>query len=98
MRVLVAAAMLMLLAGSALAQEEHVQKYGEQDKDKTPQQIRAEKEAERAYKKSLGNIPDKGPTDPWGTVRSTDAPKTAAKPDTAAKPAKPKTKTGAANN
>lgn len=98
MRVLVAAAMLMLLAGSALAQEEHVQKYGEQDKPKTPEQIRAEKEAERAYKKSLGNIPDKGPTDPWGTVRSTDAPKTAAKPDTAAKPAKPKTKTGTANN
>jgi hypothetical protein len=31
-------------------------------------------------------------------VRSNDAPKTAAKPDTAAKPVKPKTKTGAANN
>ena len=98
MRVLVAASMLVLLAGSALAQDDHVQRYGEKDKDKTPEQIQAEKDAERAYKKSLGNIPDKGPTDPWGTVRGTDAPKTVAKPDTAAKPAKPKTKTGAANN
>jgi hypothetical protein len=101
MRVLVAASMLVLLVGSALAHDDHVQRYGEKDKDKTQEQIQAEKDAERAYKKSLGNIPDKSPTDPWGwgTVRGTDeAAKTAAKPDTAAKPAKPKTKTGAANN
>ena len=98
MRVLVAASMLLLLAGSALAQDTHVPRYGEVDKEKSPEEIQADKAAERAYKKSLGNIPDKGPTDPWGVVRSTDTPKTAAKPDTAAKPAKPKTKTGAANN
>ena len=98
MRVLVAASMLVLLAGSALAQDEHVPKYGEADKEKSPEQIRADKAAESAYKKSLSNIPDKGPTDPWGVVRSIDTPKTAAKPDTAAKPAKPKTKTGAAYN
>jgi hypothetical protein len=98
MRVLVAAAMLALLAGSALAQDTHVPRYGETDKEKGPEEIRAEKDAERAYNKSLGNIPDKGPTDPWGVVRSTDSPKSAAKPDTATKPAKPKTKTGAANN
>jgi hypothetical protein len=97
MRVLVAAAMLVLLAGSALAEDNHVPRYGETDKEKSPEELRAEKAAESAYKKSLGNIPDKGPTDPWGAVRSTDAPTTAAKPDTAAKPAKPKTKTGAAN-
>jgi hypothetical protein len=98
MRVLVAAAMLALLTGSALAEDEHVPRYGETDKEKTPEQIRADKAAESAYKKSLGNIPDKGPTDPWGVVRSADTPKTAAKPDTTAKPAKPKTKTGSANN
>jgi hypothetical protein len=69
MRVLVAASMLVLLAGSALAQDDHVQRYGEKDKDKTPEQIQAEKDAERAYKKSLGNIPDKGPTDPWHGTR-----------------------------
>jgi hypothetical protein len=57
--------MLVLLAGSALAQDDHVQRYGEKDKDKTQEQIQAEKDAERAYKKSLGNIPNKGPTDPW---------------------------------
>jgi hypothetical protein len=98
MRVLVAVSMLVLLAGSALAQDEHVPKYGEADKEKSPEQIRADKAAESAYRKSLSNIPDKGPTDPWGVVRSADTPKTAVKPDTAAKPAKPKTKTGAANN
>jgi hypothetical protein len=98
MRVLVAAAMLLLLTGSALAQDNHVPRYGEEDKDKSQEQIRGDKAAERAYQRSLGNIPDKGPTDPWGVVRSTDAPKTAAKPESAAKPVKPKTKTGVANN
>ncbi len=92
MRVLVAVAMIILLAGSALAQDNHVPRYGESDKDKSPEQIRADKAAERAYQRSLGNIPDKGPSDPWGAVRSTDAAKTAAKP------VKPKIKTGAADN
>jgi len=36
------------------------------DKEKTPQQIEGEREAERAYKRSLGNITDQGPTDPLG--------------------------------
>jgi hypothetical protein len=89
MRVLAAAVMMVLLAGPTFAQDDHVQRYGEEDKDKTPEQIRGEKDAERAYKRSLGNIPNQGPTDPWGTVRSGDAPKAAAKP------VKPKTKTGA---
>jgi len=92
MRVLVAAAMIILLTGSALAQDTHVPRYGEADKDKSQEQIRGDKAAERAYQRSLGNIPDKGPSDPWGAVRSTDAPKTAARP------VKPKTKTGAAND
>jgi hypothetical protein len=89
MRIFLAAAMIVLLAGSAYAQEQRVPKYGEVDKDKTPQQIEAEKEAQRAYQRSLGNIPDKGATDPWGGVRSDSAPKPAAK----AAPAK-RTKTG----
>jgi hypothetical protein len=89
MRVFLAAAMIALLAGSAHAQTERVPRYGEVDKDKTKQQIEADKEAERAYQKSLGNIPEKGATDPWGGVRSDSAPKPAAK----AAPAK-RTKTG----
>jgi hypothetical protein len=91
MRVFRAAAVITLLAGPAYAQS--VPKYGDTDKVKTPQEIAAEREAERAYKRSLGNIPDKGPSDPWGNVRSDSAPKPAAK----AAPGKP-TKTGNSGN
>jgi hypothetical protein len=77
MRFFLAAAVIMsLLTTTALAQK-GVPRYGDTDKDKTPSEIAAEKEAERAYKRSLGNIPDQGSTDPWGVVRNTDAPKTA---------------------
>ena len=95
MRVFLAAAMITLLAGPAFAQD-HVQRYGEADKEKSQTEIQGEKDADRAYKRSLGNIPDKGPSDPWGTVRSGDAPKTPTA-TSAAKTAKTKTKTGAAN-
>ena len=79
-------AVMVLLAGPALAQQAPVQRYGEEDKEKTRSDIAAEKEAERAYKRSLGNIPEQKSTDPWGTVRSDNAaPKAAVKP-----PAKPK--------
>jgi hypothetical protein len=79
MRVFAVAAVIALLAGPAYAQDKSIPKYGDVDKDKTPQQIESEREAERAYKRSLGNIPDQGPTDPWGNVRSESAPKAAAK-------------------
>jgi hypothetical protein len=87
--VLGAAAVIGVLAGPAWAQGGPA-KYGETEKAKTPSEIAAEKEAERAYKRSLGNIPEQKSTDPWGTVRSDNsaAPKTAAK----APPAKPKAK------
>jgi hypothetical protein len=81
-------AVMALLAGPAFAQTPNVQKYGDPDKVKTQADIAAEKETERAYKRSLGNIPEQKSTDPWGTVRSdSPAPKAAAK----AAPAKPKT-------
>jgi hypothetical protein len=89
MRVFAAAVVIALLAGPAYAQTQPVPRYGDTDKKKSPQEIEAERESERAYKKSLGNIPDQGPTDPWGTVRSDNAPKAAVK----AAPAK-RTKTG----
>jgi hypothetical protein len=79
MRIFAAATVIALLAGPAYAQSKSVPRYGEVDKDKTPQQIEGEREAERAYKRSLGNIPDQGPTDPWGNVRSEAAPKAAGK-------------------
>ena len=93
MRIILAAAVLALLAGPAFAQnDDHVPRYGEEEKEKTPEQKRAEKASQDAYQRSLSNIPDKGPSDPWGAVRSTDTPKPAA---TTAKPKK--TKTGSAD-
>jgi hypothetical protein len=86
MRVFAAAAIIALLAGSAYAQDQPIPKYGDVEKDKTPQQIEGEREAERAYKRSLGNIPNQGPTDPWGNVRSESAPKAAAKAAPAKRP------------
>jgi hypothetical protein len=96
MRVILAAAMITLLATTAYAQDNHVQRYGEADKEKSQTEIQAEKDAQRAYQKSLGNIPDKGPSDPWGAVRS-DTPKTATSTTPVAKTAKTKTKTGTTN-
>ena len=79
MRVFLAAIVIASLAGPAFAQNRpSVPKYGELE-GKKPHEIAAEKEAERAYQKSLGRIPEqKGSSDPWGTVRSDSAPKTAA--------------------
>jgi hypothetical protein len=91
-RAFIAAAIIAALAGPALAQQAPVQRYGEKDKEKTFNEKEQEKEAERAYKRSLGNVPEKGPVDPWGNARSAEAPKPAAK----AAPPKPKTKTGEA--
>jgi hypothetical protein len=86
-RVLGATCLIAALAGPAWAQ--NVPKYGDPDKVKTPSEIAAEREAEKAYRRSLGNIPEQKSTDPWGTVRSDSAPpKAAAK----APPAKPKGK------
>ncbi len=80
MRVFLAAAMVMALAQPALAQgQQPIPKYGESDKEKSPTELRDERDAQKAYGNSLKNIPDKGPVDPWGAVRAPDAPKTAAK-------------------
>jgi hypothetical protein len=88
-RIVGAVAVTALLAGSALAQKGPA-RYGETDKDKTPTEKAAEKDAERAYQRSLGNIPEQKGVDPWGIARGdggakADAPKSD-------KPAKPKAK------
>ena len=92
MRVVAAAVIVAFLAGPTFAQQKNMPKYGDVDKDKTPEEKRGEKDAEEAYKRSLGNIPAQKAVDPWGNVRSDNAPK----PETKA-PAK-KTKTGATSN
>src|SRR3977135_2059024 len=91
MRVLRAAAMIVLLAGPAYAQS--IPKYGELS-SKTPKQIEEERTTENAYKKSLGNIPDQAPTDPWGNGRSGGV----AGPSTKACRTKTRTKAGGPAN
>jgi hypothetical protein len=87
-RQLGAAAVIALLTGPAYAQLPPINLLSEQP-SKTPEEKEQEAEQQKAYKESLRKIPDaKGSTDPWGTVRSNDAPKASAAP------AKPRTKTG----
>lgn len=71
----------LLMAGPAYAQKAPP---APTDPPKSPSQIEAEKASERAYKNSLGNIPDQPPADPWGSARAVEAPRSASK-DTAAK-------------
>lgn len=82
-RVLLAVAMIVSLAGQAYAQGKDSPAPGAAPKSR--QEIEAEKAAERAYKNSLRNIPDQPAADPWGGARSLEAQKAPAK----ATPAKP---------
>ena len=91
MRIFGAAAVIALLAGPAYAQSPNINLIPELQ-SKSPEEKEAEAARDKAYKESLKKIPDaKGSSDPWGNVRSADAPKTAA-------PAKPRTKTGSTTN
>ena len=91
MRILSAAAVIVLLTGPAYAQTPNVNLMPE-IASKTPEEKEAEAARDKAYKELLKKIPDaKASTDPWGSVRSVDAPKTSA-------PAKPRTKTGSTAN
>jgi len=89
MRVLAAAVIVAFLSGPAFGQQAPVPRYGEVEKAKTPEQLRQEKDAEAAYQRSLGNIPQQKSVDPWGNVRSDNAAEPAEKPAAAKK-----TKTG----
>jgi len=89
MRILSAMALAVLLSGPAYAQMStpNINLIPELA-SKTPEEKEQEAVRDQAYRESLKKIPDaKTSSDPWGTVRSSDVPKTAA-------PAKPKTKTG----
>lgn len=87
------AAAVALLAGPAAAQMStpNINLIPELQ-SKTPEEKEADAIKEKAYKESLRKIPDaKASNDPWGNVRSNEAPKTAT-------PARPKTKTGSTTN
>ena len=80
MRVVGTAAMIVMLAGPVSAQSKAPKTLEELQNAKTPEQIKKEQAADKAYKESLKKIPDaKAPADPWGSARSMNAPNTAAK-------------------
>ena len=94
MRIFPLVAVVALLAGPAYAQDSPHINMAPQDVSKSPEEKAAEEERDKAYKESLKKIPDaRTASDPWGGVRSADAPKTATKAAT-----KPKTKTGSSAN
>jgi hypothetical protein len=91
MRMLSAAAVVVLLTmpGYAQMSTPNINLMPE-FQSKTPEEKEQDAIKEKAYKDSLRKIPDaKGSSDPWGNVRSSEAPKTAA-------PAK-KSKTGSSS-
>jgi hypothetical protein len=93
MKILSAAAVVVLLTGPAYAQMQtpNVNLIPELA-SKTPEEKEQEAAQQKAYRESLKKIPDAKPSsDPWGNVRSVDTPKTSA-------PAKPRTKTGSTVN
>ena len=90
MRTFAVAAVMVLLTGPVYAQAPNVNLIPELQ-SKTPEEKEQEAAQQKAYRESLKKIPDaKAPSDPWGSVRSADTPKTPA----AAK----KTKTGSTTN
>ena len=89
MRMLSAAAVVVLLTAPAYAQTPNINLIPELT-SRSPEEKEADAIKEKAYKDSLRKIPDaKASSDPWGTVRSTDTPKDSAK--AAAAPKKSKT-------
>ena len=88
MRKLAAIFLLTMIAGPALAQQDHVQRYREEI-EKSPSDVANEARQQRAYQRALSGVPDQKPTDPWGIARSNDVPKGAAAKTAAPKQAKP---------
>ena len=87
MRILGAAAVILLLSGPAYTQTPNINLIPEL-KSKSPEEKEAEAVRDKAYKESLKKIPNaKASSDPWGNVRGADTAKTPA-------PGRPRTKTG----
>ncbi len=74
---LTAAILAVMLAGPAYAQAKPPAAAADPPKSQT--EIESDRATDNAYKRSLGNIPDKPPADPWGIARDADAPKAATK-------------------
>ena len=90
MRMLSAAAVMVLLTAPAYAQMPNINMMPD-IQSKSPEEKEQDAIRDKAYKESLKKIPDaKASSDPWGTMRSTDAPK-------AAPAARQRTKTGSSS-
>jgi hypothetical protein len=87
MKISFAAAMIALLNSPAYAQlnDGKAPPGPPPAPPKSQQEIKAERDAEQAYKKSLGNIPDQPLADPWGIARGATDTKTPAKTPAAKK-------------
>jgi hypothetical protein len=95
MRKVTVVVLFALTAGSVVmvrpvVAQDHVQRYHEPDPDKTPGQEESEKQAARAYQRSLNNVPDKKSGDPWSAAGSDSASQSAPKAKPVAKTAAPK--------
>ena len=74
MRILSAAAVVVLLTAPAYAQAPNINLIPELQ-SKSPEEREQDAAKDKAYKDYLRKIPDaKASSDPWGTVRSGDAP------------------------
>lgn len=92
MKILRAAAMLVLLSGPAYAQMPDVNILP-QERQKTPEERERDRQLDKAYRDSLRKIPDaKAVNDPWGSVRNAETP---AAPPRARPKAKSRTSDGA---
>ena len=88
MRMLSAAAVVMVLTAPVYAQTPNINLMPEL-MSRSAEEKEADAIKERAYRESLRKIPDaKASSDPWGTVRGTDAPKDSAKTAAPAKKSK----------
>jgi hypothetical protein len=76
MRLFRAAAIITVLLGTP-AYAQRGAPAAPSEPPKSPTQIEQEKASENAYKRSLRNIPDQPPADPWGGARAVEAPKPA---------------------
>lgn len=85
MRILGLATVIAFLAGPVYAQSTPNINLIPEFQSKSPEEKEAEQARDKAYQESLKKIPNgQNSSDPWGTVRSVDTPRTSA-------PAKPRT-------
>lgn len=88
MKIFRAAVLLVLLTGPVHAQVIPGMNILPEEKKRSPEQLERDAVTDKAYRESLGKIPNSKPAaDPWGNVRGPDSAKPAAQ-------SKPRAKSG----